>query len=146
MLQDNPDEAPYGWTHCLTLPQGLLRNQDASSNHHALIAVAATHVLANRAIHGRVAINVDAPQTTSQKNLANTDPVSAASIAFHAPLGARKEIMTELATYASTHEDAHLVKYTLACFEAAANDPDAAPLFIAAATYLGAWWRHSSHA
>ena len=146
MLQDNPDEAPYGWTHCLTLPQGLLHNRDASSNHHALIAVAATHVLANRAIHGRVAINVDAPAKTSQKNLANADPVSAASIAFHAPSGTRTEIMVELATYALTHEDAHLVKYTLACFEAAANDGDAAPVFMAAAAYLGAWWRHSSHA
>jgi len=24
MLQDNPDAAPYGWTHCLTLPQAAL--------------------------------------------------------------------------------------------------------------------------
>lgn len=146
MLQDNPAEAPYGWTHCLTLPQGLLRNRDASSNHRALIAVAATHVLANRAILGRVAIKDDAPARLSPKNLGNADPVSAASIAFHAPNGERNRIVTELATYASSHHDAHLAKYTLACFEAAANDAQAAPLFMAAAAYLGAWWRLSCHA
>jgi hypothetical protein len=146
MLQDNPAEAPYGWTHCLTLPQGLLRNADASSNHRALIAVAATHVLANRAISGRVAINAAAPPKTSRQKLDDANPTTAASIAFHTPIERRKEIMTELATYASTHHDAHLAKYTLACFEAAANDPDAAPLFMAAAAYLGAWWRYSTRA
>ncbi len=142
MLQDDPTQAPYGWTHCLTLPQGLLRNVDASSNHHALIAVAATHVLASRAVLGKVAINANPPLPTSHKNLDDADPKTAASIAFHANPAQRKEIITTLATEAAIHHDAHLVKYTLACFNAAANDPAAAPLFIAAAAYLGAWWKH----
>jgi hypothetical protein len=146
MLQDDPTEAPYGWTHCLSLPQGLLRNADASSNHRVLIGAAAMHVLANRAISGKVAINADAPPKTSRLALDDADPATAASIAFHTPIERRKEIMTALATYASTHQDAHLAKYTLACFEAATNDPDAAPLFMAAAAYLGAWWRHSTRA
>lgn len=146
MLQDDPAEAPYGWTHCLSLPQGLLRNADVSSNHRLLIAVAATHILANRAILGKVVINADAPPKTSHENLDDADPTTAASVAFYTPIERRKEIMTELATYASIHHDAHLAKYTLACFEAAANDADAAPLFIAAAAYLGAWWRYSGDA
>jgi hypothetical protein len=142
MLQDDPDEAPYGWTHCLTLPQGLLQNADASKNHHALIAVAATHVLASRAVLGRGAISANAPPTTSHLDLYDADPGTASSIAFHANVDQRKEIVTHLANYAATHHDAHLAKYTLACFEAAARDPAAAPLFIAAAAYLGAWWKN----
>ena len=50
--------------------------------------------------------------------------------------------MTTLATEAALHHDAHLAKYTLACFDAAANDRKTAPLFIAAAAYLGAWWKN----
>jgi hypothetical protein len=142
MLQDEPAEAPYGWTHCLTLPQGLLQNTDVAKNHHALIAVAATHVLASRAVLGKIAINTDPPPPTSQTNLSEADPATAASIAFHTNIAQRKEMMTTLATEAAIHHDAHLVKYTLACFDAAANDPAAAPLFIAAAAYLGAWWKH----
>ena len=146
MLQDDSNEAPYGWTHCLTLPQGLLRHADVSANHRVLIAAAATQVLAHRAILGKVEIHADAPEKTSHLNLNDADPATAASIAFHTPIEQRKEIVTELATYAATHDDAHLVKYTHACFVAAANDADAAPLFIAAAAYLGAWWRHSTRA
>lgn len=142
MLQDDPAQAPYGWTHCLTLPQGLLQNADVSNNHHALIAVAATHVLASRAVLSKVAINANPPLPTSHTNLDEADPDTAASIAFHANPAQRKEIMTTLATEAAIHHDAHLVKYTLACFNAAANDPAAASLFIAAAAYLGAWWKH----
>ncbi len=142
MLQDDPAQAPYGWTHCLTLPQGLLQNADVSKNHHALIAVAATHVLACRAVLGKVAIGTDPPPPTSQTNFDEADPATAASIAFHTDIAQRKEMMTILATKAATHHDAHLAKYTLACFDAAANDPAAAPLFIAAAAYLGAWWKH----
>jgi hypothetical protein len=145
MLQDDPAQAPYGWTHCLTLPQGLLRNADVSKKHHALIAVAATHVLASRAALGKVTINANPPLPTSHTDLNEADPGTAASIAFHtihANPAQRKEIITTLATEAALHHDAHLVKYTLACFEAAAKDPAAAPLFMAAAAYLGAWWKH----
>jgi hypothetical protein len=152
MLQDDPAEAPYGWSHCLTLPQGLLQNAEASSNHHALIAVAATHVLACRAVMGKMAIRDIPPPpvpppspsrpSTRLVNFAEAEPSEAASIAFHAHDVRRNEIVTMLATEAAIHPDAHLAKYTLACFEAAANDPQTAPLFIAAAAYLGTWWRH----
>jgi hypothetical protein len=45
-----------------------------------------------------------------------------------------------LATAAAVHHDAHRVKYTLACLEAAGDDPGAAPLYLAAAAHLNAWW------
>ena len=47
----------------------------------------------------------------------------------------------ELATAAALHEDAHLVKYTLACIHAAADDPAFAPLYLSAADHLVRWWR-----
>ena len=43
--------------------------------------------------------------------------------------------------YAATHPDAHLAEYTLACLDAAADDPGASRLFLAAGAYLGSWWR-----
>ena len=139
MLQDDPARAAYGWTHCLTLPQALLANADAAADAHALIAVAATQVLGFRATLGRVALDLDAlPAPPGRASVDST--AAAAGAAFHTPLPGRTALMTALATRASLHADAHLAKYTLACFEAAARDPDAAPLFLAAAAYLGAWW------
>jgi hypothetical protein len=119
MLQDDPKQAPYGWTHCLTLPQALLQNADASQNHSALIAIAATEVLGMRATEGNTDIDTMRP-------FAALPPAP--------PMGA-------LAAFAASHHDAHVAKYTLACFQAAADDPEAAPLFMAAAAYLHNWWR-----
>ena len=50
-------------------------------------------------------------------------------------------LISRLAGYASTHPDAHLAKYTVACLDAASADPEATRLFLAAAAHLGAWWR-----
>jgi hypothetical protein len=46
----------------------------------------------------------------------------------------------ELATRASVQRDAHLVKYTLACLDAAAADPDRRRLYLGAAASLVGWW------
>lgn len=119
MLQDDPKHAPYGWTHCLTLPQALLQNADASQRHSALIAIAATEVLGFRATQGRT----DLDTTRALTSLSSTPS---------------KE---ELATFGATHRDAHVAKYTLACLQAAEEDREAAPLFMAAAAYLQDWWR-----
>ena len=52
------------------------------------------------------------------------------------------EVVTygELATRAALHHDAHLVKYTLACFDAATADPGRRRLYLSAAASLSAWW------
>ena len=117
MLQDTPQHAPYGWTHCLSLPQAVLANADASRDPQALVAIAATHVLAFRATLGTVALEV-------------SDVIADPQIS-----------VTALASHAATHPDAHLAKYTLACLDAADNDLQAAPLFLAAAAHLGRWWK-----
>ena len=49
-------------------------------------------------------------------------------------------IVEGLAGFASAHHDAHLVKYTLACFDAAGTDPAYRRLYLAAAASLSGWW------
>jgi hypothetical protein len=58
----------------------------------------------------------------------------------HALPAAVPAIATELASRAALHEDAHVVKYTLACFDAARADPEHARLFLSAAAFLHGWW------
>ena len=50
-------------------------------------------------------------------------------------------MIARLASRAAVLEDAHLAKYTLACFDAARDDPEAGRLYLAGAAHLGAWWR-----
>jgi hypothetical protein len=115
MLQDDPDRAPYGWTHCLTLPQGLMALAPYTTHTDRLVRIAATFALGFRSTLGKA--RLDAGWTPSA-----TPDVSV------------------LAARAVAHEDAHLVKFTVACLAAAAADPPARPLFLAAAEYLGEWW------
>jgi hypothetical protein len=63
-------------------------------------------------------------------------PGSAAGAAWHAP----ERAATILATAAAVNHDAHRVKYTLACLQAAALDPAAHRLYLSAAAHLNAWW------
>ena len=148
MLQDDPDHAPYGWSHCLTLPQAALGLAPRLHDPSAAIAVAATYVLGFRATQGgRV---IDPRWTPSEPagaaaRLRVSDqltgpPDEAAASAWHAAPHEVPEVVAHLAGRAAGHPDAHLAKYTLACFDAAADDPTAARLFLAAAAYLGAWW------
>jgi hypothetical protein len=130
MLQDDPRNVPYGWTHCLTLPQALLQNADVARDQQALVAVAATSVLAFRATEGNADIDTAKPL-----------PPEAHAV-FVASPDQHWAVIESLATFAATHHDAHVAKYTLACMQAAANDREAAPLFLAAAAHLHAWWRH----
>jgi len=64
----------------------------------------------------------------------------AASWVANAPDASLPEVRAALASRASRHHDAHLVKYTLACFDAAAVDPGNARLYLAAAASLAAYW------
>jgi hypothetical protein len=115
MLQESPEHAPYGWSHCLTMPQAVMGLAGDALTARTAVAVAATHVVGFRAALGEVTI------------------VPGADAGPHAPV-------EELATYASHHHDAHLAKYTLACFDAAAYDPSHRTLYLAAATRLRSWW------
>jgi hypothetical protein len=68
-------------------------------------------------------------------------PADAAAAAWHAD--EPDDVRTVLATAASLTEDAHRVKYTLACFDAAVLDPPGRPLYFAAAAYLNGWWEQA---
>jgi hypothetical protein len=114
MLQEPSTYAPFGWTHTLTIPQAVMSlDLDPS----LAVAVAGTQVVGFRASMGSLRLNPDCPLPT-----------------------VTSEEIADLATVASLHFDAHLVKYTLACFDAAAADPEMTELYMAAAAHLSAWW------
>jgi hypothetical protein len=141
MLHDDPAHAPYGWSHCLTMPQGALAVAPHTSDPRRAIAVAATYVLGFRATLSTTGVDLDwAPARIGlDQPLLDADADDAVAGAWHTEHPGHVE--RELATYAATHRDAHLAKYTLACLHAAHDDPDAAPLYRAAATRLALWWR-----
>jgi hypothetical protein len=143
MLQDDPTFAPYGWTHCLTLSQAAIGVRHRLADPVRAAAIAATYVVAFRAAEG--AHTIDAgfePARTGGTAFAALDaqPSVAAGAVFHASDEELDAIVPELAARGGSHDDAHMAKYTLACFDAAASDPAARRLYFAAAAYLGAWW------
>jgi hypothetical protein len=126
MLQDDRRHAPYGWTHCLTTPQGILTLAAVARDKRAAIRVAATHVLGFRATLGRARLDPERPPPPLRQPACELRPV--------------------LAAHAVAHKDAHLAKYTLACLDAADRDPEAESLYLAAAAYLHAWWDENPNA
>jgi hypothetical protein len=131
MLQDNPDAAPYGWTHCLTMPQAVLVAAEHGADPDIAIAVAATYVLGFRATQGRVRID---PSRTPPRD-------SAAGAVWWAPDDELPAIVDELVSFGAVHPDAHVAKYTLACLDAAESDPEERRLFLAATARLHDWWK-----
>ena len=144
MLQEPDDYAPYGWTHCLTMPQAVMGIVNDGLEAHRAVAVASTYIVGFRAALGQRSLDPEwvpeSPATPSLVDARPLGPDAAAAAVWHAPENARAEIVTELATFASQHHDAHLVKYTLACLDAAAADPEATRLYLAAAASLSGWW------
>ncbi|MDJ0768888.1 MAG: hypothetical protein QNJ12_08845 [Ilumatobacter sp.] len=143
MLQDDPDHAPYGWSHCLTMPQAALGVAPAAPTVRTAIAVAATYVLGFRASLGSVALDHEwapDPLVVPVRELVEAGRTAAAASAWHASPAERPEIWRRLAANAGAHRDAHLAKYTLACMDAARADRAAEHLFIAAAASLNGWW------
>jgi hypothetical protein len=118
MLQGDPDQAPYGWTHCFTLAQAPLLLAGSGAVPVGPAAwVAAAYVTAHWSAYGDGVVDLDRPH--------------------EAPPGVTA---TSLATTAAVAHDAHLVKYTLACLDAAAADPTQRGLYLAAAHHLHQWW------
>ena len=143
MLQDERSSAKYGWTHCLTIPHGLWSIIDHVTDRTGALWLASTVAYAFRATGGRsvVAPEVDPERTSlALRDALLAGPEAAASAAFHARDGEVKAARTELATQAAIRNDAHLVKYTLACLDVATMDPAYARLYHAAAAYLVSVW------
>ena len=139
MLQGDPARAPYGWTHMLTLAQAPLM---LDGPHRTFVAAA--YLAAHWAAYGRGRVDLAAvpePVGVPLAEALRSDPAAAAAAAFHTPPGpALGATAATLATIASVAEDAHRVKYTLACLDAGVQDPPAQRLYLAAAAYLNAWW------
>ncbi|BAN00890.1 hypothetical protein [Ilumatobacter coccineus] len=143
MLQDDPANAPYGWTHCLTLPAAALAIGDRTDDPQRAVDVAATFVLGFRATQSSTAIDPSWAPEPPQRFIAEVErlhPGAAAATTWHADTAMRASIVQRLVDHAATHRDAHLVKYTLACLDAAEHDPSNEHLFLAAAAFLAAWW------
>ena len=149
MLQDEPDHAPYGWSHCLTMPQAVLGIARHLHDPAHGIAVAATYVLGFRATLGRHALDLawtPDPPAGDTIELLDASPGDAAAAAWHAGPEQVGVVWERLAGRAAAHEDAHLAKYTLGCLDAAGRDPERSHLYRAAAAFLGAWWDEHDHA
>ncbi|HEY1278048.1 MAG TPA: hypothetical protein VGF22_00150, partial [Acidimicrobiales bacterium] len=143
MLQDDPAFAPYGWTHCLSLPHAIFEIMPWLVDRHRAAAVAATYVVGFRAAEGARLVDPDwvpEPTSTSLIDALEAEPAVAASSWYHASDAALEHAVPELIGRAAVHEDAHVAKYTLACLATAERDRARRPLYLAAAASLAAWW------
>ena len=106
--------------------------------------VAAAYLAAHWAAYGEGRVDLadaPAPVDLAVAEALAAGPDVAAAAAFHAGAGpSAGEVAGVLATMASRSHDAHRVKYTLACLDAASLDPTAQPLYLAAAASLNGWW------
>jgi hypothetical protein len=141
MLQDDPEHAPYGWTHCFTLPHSILSLTDVVPDTVRAVRIAATHALGFRATLGHTRLVYPyAPELRRDSSLLGLEPADAAAVAYHSAGDGRRSLRTQLVECAASHADAHLVKYTMACLTACDRDPGESSLYLAAAAYLRAWW------
>jgi hypothetical protein len=139
LLQGPSQYAAYGWTHCLTLAQGALRAGALAGDLTAGTYMAAAYIASHVAAYAGKPLDLNyrpEPTVIGLQRALRDSPATAAGAAWQAP----QHASPILATAAAVSHDAHRVKYTLACLEAAADDPAADRLHLAAAAYLNAWW------
>ncbi len=144
MLQEGPEHAAYGWSHCLTMPQAVISLAGLGSDPRVALAVAATHVVGFRAALGHESLDPDhRPEDLGVADVSEgiaSGREAAASAVWFTPDDRLDEVVGVLAANASRHHDAHLVKYTLACFDAADADPGHRRLYLTAAASLAGCW------
>ncbi len=153
MLAGPEEHAPYGWTHCLTLARAALVQRDALAEPDRALEVAATYVAAHWACFAtRPFVPAWCEPPTGRDGTAGGDLPggglvdgdlpggSTARQVQQLPARALPALRRQLAVDASRANDAHHVKYVLACLDAAAEDPQGERLFLAAAAHLSAWW------
>jgi hypothetical protein len=148
MIQDDPAYAPYGWTHCLTLPHAIFDIVRWLPDGPRAALVAATYVVGFRAALGGRIIDDDwrpAPSSGDLLDALEEGPTAASASWYAAPESVLARALPELIGQAACHADAHVVKYTWACLAAAARDGTQRPLYVAAAAALAAWWRQHPH-
>jgi hypothetical protein len=120
MCTEADEHVPYGWTHCLTMPQAVLALAGHGLDPRVAAAIAATHVA------GFLVALAAGPAT----------PLDPGDV----PQADQPARWLAVANAAAAHDDAHFVKYTLAAIHAAQGDPAYAPVYLAAAERLARWW------
>jgi len=142
MLLESTEFAPYIWTHCLTLPQAALGCAPSLPDPSLALAVAASHVAGFRAAFAARDLcgALPEPLEGSLDDAIEAGPDDAARVAIGADPSVRSDLIAVLVSRAAAHTDAHYVKYTLACLDAAADDPASAGLYLAAAAKLAGYW------
>src|SRR5260370_42288276 len=105
------------------MPQAVIALAGHGTPSRTAVAVAAPRVVGFRAALGQRPVRADfEPEPTRATGI--TEAIiqgreDAAAWAWHAPESVLDGLAVELATRAALHHDAHLAKYTLACFDAA---------------------------
>jgi hypothetical protein len=149
MLQDDVNQAKFGWSHCLTLPQAACGL--SSLNMDRKLALAATLVwisayrseLSSRRLDFTwMPRKID--ESMSIREALHSSPDVAAARVWHADFAEYPLIIQSLATQASIRNDQHLVKYSRACIDMGSFDPTHKHLYLAAAAYLCALWINES--
>lgn len=144
MLQHDLEQAKFGWSHCLTLPQSAFGLSTVIRDRKLALAAALVWIVAYRSVLSDQALDLNwqPPPVTHASVLEalHASPVCAASRVWHAfdeELGTIRQV---LATEASVRSDIHLVKYTRACLDMGVLDPEHVRLYLAAAAHLCAIW------
>jgi hypothetical protein len=144
MLQHHLEQAKFGWSHCLTLPQSAFGLSSMTADRKLALAAALVWIIAYRSVLSDRALNLGwHPQPikgASVLEALQTSPAAAAARVWHAPDGELAAIRRILATEASIRNDIHLVKYTRACLDMGTFDPEHVRLYLAAAAHLCAVW------
>jgi hypothetical protein len=144
MLQHDLEQAKFGWSHCLNLPQSAFGLSSVTTNRKLALAAALVWIVAYRSVLSDQALDLGwHPQLIKDASVLEalqTSPAAAASRVWHAPDGELSSIRRILATEASIRNDIHLVKYTRACLDMGAFDPEHVRLYLAAAAHLCAVW------
>ena len=140
MLQDDIQQAKFGWTHCLTLPQSACGLSSLNTDRKLALAAALVWITAYRSVLSNRALDFNwvPPKTKDASVLEalHTSPQVAAARVWHADESELPEIRRALATHASIRNDIHLVKYTRACFDMGSFDPTHSRLYLAGAAHL----------
>jgi hypothetical protein len=142
MVLERSEAAPYLWSHCLTMPLAIVQLLHLARDPRRMLAVAATYVTGFRAAVASVPLE---PRTPSPAGLPlelalEEGQDTAVAAAGHEAGSDRAGVVRAVVDRAAPHHDAHLVKYVLACLDAASIDPDGDRLYLAAAALLTAWW------
>jgi hypothetical protein len=144
MLQDDLEQAKFGWSHCLNLPQSAFGLSSVTMDRKLALAAALVWVTAYRSVLSDRALDLNwHPQPIKDASVLEalqTSPAAAASRVWHAADGELSAIRRILATEASVRNDIHLVKYTRACLDMGTFDPEHVRLYLAAAAHLCAVW------